>query len=130
MNELNDEIISDEEIARSRERDSEGEGGNELNDEMISDEEIAMSFERDSEGEGGERVRRNKCRGWHHSRSEDAYVALRKLKIKKWKIREKTSRKKKIEKWMFEKDRDSKPPRRKKVKITPKDQTDKDKTNL
>ena len=36
---------------------------NELNDEIISDEEIAMSLERDSEGEGGEKSQRNKCRG-------------------------------------------------------------------
>ena len=119
VNELNDEIVSDEEIAMSLERDSEGEGGDELNDEIISDEELAMSFERDSEGEGGESVREASAEDGTIP-FKDAYVALRRLKIRKRKIREKTSRKKKNQKWVFERDRDWKPPRRKKVKITPK----------
>ncbi len=119
VKELNDEIASDEEIAMSLERDSEGDGGDELNDEIISDEELAMSFEKDSEGEGGESVRETSAEGGTIP-FRNAYVALRRLKIRKRKIQEKTSRKKKEQKWRFERDRDWKPPRRKKVKITPK----------
>ena len=102
---LKDEIISDDEIARTIDRNSEGEGGGKV-------EEIG---EEDEEG----RMKTTKVK--------DAYVAIRKLKIRGWKIREKTSkqkRKKKTTKWMFEKDRedrDWKPPRsrRKKMKAPP-----------
>ena len=90
-----------------------------LNDEIISDEEIAMSLERDSEGEGGERVGET-SEEEEPIQVKNAYVALRKLKIRRWKIRDKISKKKKSQRWMFEKDRDWKPPRRRKVKITPK----------
>ncbi len=90
-----------------------------LNDEIISDEEIAMSLERDSEEEEGERVKETSEEG-ETIQVKDAYVALRKLKIRRWKIRDKIFKKKKRQRWMFEKDRDWKPPRRKKVKITPK----------
>ena len=90
-----------------------------LNDEIISDEEIAVSLERDSEEEEGERVKETSGEG-ETIQVKDAYVALRKLKIRRWKIRDKIFKKKKRQRWMFEKDRDWKPPRRKKVKITPK----------
>ncbi len=113
VKELNDEIASDEEIAMSLERDSEGDGGDELNDEIISDEELAMSFEKDSQGEGGENVRETST----EVGIRNAYVSLRRLKIRKRKIH---SGKKKEKKWRFERDSDWRPPRRKKVKITPK----------
>ena len=90
-----------------------------LNDEIISDEEIAVSLERDSEEEEGERVKETSGEG-ETLQVKDAYVSLRKLKIRRWKIRDKIFKKKKRQRWMFEKDRDWKPPRRKKVKITPK----------
>ena len=90
-----------------------------LNDEIISDEEIAVSLERDSEGEGGERVGET-SEEEEPIQVKEAYVALRKLKIRRWKIRDKISKKKTGQRWMFEKDRDWKPPRRRKVKITPK----------
>ncbi len=90
-----------------------------LNDEIISDEEIAVSLERDSEEEEGERVKETSGEG-ETIQVKDAYVSLRKLKIRRWKIRDKIFKKKKRQRWMFEKDRDWKPPRRKKVKITPK----------
>ena len=113
VKELNDEIASDEEMAMSLERDSEGDGGDELNDEIISDEELAMSFEKDSQGEGGENVRETGT----EVGIRNAYVSLRRLKIRKRKIH---SGKKKEKKWRFERDSDWRPPRRKKVKITPK----------
>ena len=102
-----------------------------LKDEIISDEEIAMTIDRDSEGGGGEKVKEigeeDEEGGMKTTRVKDAYVAIRKLKIRGWKIREKTSkqkRKRKASKWMFEKDRedrDWKPPRsrRKKMKAPP-----------
>ena len=90
-----------------------------LNDEIISDEEMAVSLERDSEEEEGERVKETSVEG-ETIRVKEAYVSLRKLKIRRWKIRDKIFKKKKRQRWMFEKDRDWKPPRRKKVKITPK----------
>ena len=111
---LKDEIISDEEIAMSLERDSEGEGGERVKDTGEEDEEGRVS-----EGEGGEETKETGEED-ETIQVKDAYVALRKLKIRRWKIREKTSKKKKRQRWMFEKDRDWKPPRRKKVKITPK----------
>ena len=90
-----------------------------LNDEIISDEEIAVSLEKDSEEEEGERVKETSGEG-ETPQVKDAYVSLRKLKIRRWKTRDKIFKKKKRQRWMFEKDRDWKPPRRKKVKITPK----------
>ncbi len=119
VEELNDEIVSDGEIAMSLEKDSEGDGGDELNDEIISDKELAMSVEKDSEGEGRESVRETSAEDGIGP-FKDAYVALRRLKIKKLKNRKKTSRKKKDQKWMCERDRDWRPPRRRKVKVTPK----------
>ena len=101
---LNDEIISDDEIARTINRDSEREGGGEVEEIGEEDEEGRMKT--------------------IHIRN--AYVALRRLR---WKIREKPSkqkqkRKRRATKWMFEKDRedrDWKPPRskRKKMKAPP-----------
>ena len=102
-----------------------------LKDEIISDEEIAMTIDRDSEGGGGEKAKEigeeDEEGRLKTIQVKDAYVAVRKLKIRGWKIREKISkqkRKKKAIKWMFERDRedkDWKPPRsrRKKMKAPP-----------
>ena len=96
-----------------------------LTDEIISDEEIAMAIDRDSEeGGGGEKVQEvgeeDEEGGMEVARVKDAYVSLRKLKIRI----SKQKRKRRASKWMFEKDRedrDWKPPRsrRKKMKAPP-----------
>ena len=97
-----------------------------LTDEIISDEEMVMTLDRDSGGEVGEEVKEVDEEDEEDRTGtiqvKDTYVALRKLKIRGWKIRVKTSTKKRKQRWMFEKDRDWKPPRskRKKVKVTPK----------
>ncbi len=91
----------------------------ELNDEIISDKELALSVEKDSEGEGRESTRETSTEDGVGT-FKNAYVSLRRLRIKKLKNRKKTSRKKKDQKWTCERDRDWRPPRRRKVKITPK----------
>ncbi len=93
----------------------------ELNDEIISDKELALSVdkEKDSEGEGRESTKETSTEDGVGT-SKNAYVSLRRLRIKKLKNRKKTSRKKKDQKWTCERDRDWRPPRRRKVKITPK----------
>ena len=101
--------------------------------EVISDDETAEAIDRNSEGEGegkvgeiGEKDEEGKIKT---AKVRGAYVAIRKLRLQGWKIREKAfkqkqKRKKKKTKWMFEKDRedkDWKPPRsrRKKMKAPP-----------
>ena len=91
----------------------------ELNDEIISDKELALSVEKDPEGEGRESTRETSTEDGVGT-FKNAYVSLRRLRIKKLKNRKKTSRKKKDQKWTCERDRDWRPPRRRKVKITPK----------
>ncbi len=91
----------------------------ELNDEIISDKELALSVEKDSEGEGRESTRETSTEDGIGP-FKNAYVSLRRLKIKKLKNRKKTSRKKKDQRWTCERDRDWRPPRRRKVKVTPK----------
>ena len=101
-----------------------------LTDEIISDEEIAMAIDRDSEERGGgEKVldvgEEDEEGGMEVARLKDAYVSLRKMKIRI----SKQKRKRRASKWMFEKDledRDWKPPqwlnpgsRRKKMKAPP-----------
>ena len=76
-------------------------------------------LKKDSEGEGRESTRETSTEDGVGT-FKNAYVSLRRLRIKKLKNRKKTSRKKKDQKWTCERDRDWRPPRRKKVKITPK----------
>ena len=120
------EMIPVDETAEAIDGNSEGEGeGN----EVVPDDETAEAIDGNSEGEregkveeiGGEdeegRIKTAKVK--------DAYVAIRKLRIQGWKIREKTfkqkqKKKKKETKWMFEKDRedkDWKPPRSRRKKM-------------
>ena len=99
--------------------------------EVIPDDETAEAIDRNSEGEGEGKVEeiggKDEEGRIKTAKVKDAYVAIRKLRLQGWKIREKTfkqKKKKKKTKWMFEKDRedkDWKPPRsrRKKMKAPP-----------
>ena len=101
--------------------------------EAISDDEAAEAIDRDSEGEGegkvGEIGEQDEDGKIKTAKVRGTYVAIWKLRLQGWKIREKAfkqkqKRKKKKTKWVFETDRedkDWKPPRsrRKKKKAPP-----------
>ena len=101
--------------------------------EAISDDEVAEAIDMDSEGEGegeaGEIGEQDEDNEVETAKVRGTYVAIRKLRLQGWKLREKAfkqkqKRKKKKTKWVFETDRedkDWKPPRsrRKKLKAPP-----------